>query len=133
MPRFLKPLILALVAAALVGAAAAGPAEARLQTKCSADLIHDWYVDGRIDKTYQVHCYREALRDIPEDQVVYGTLREDLTRALQAVIRSHDGDVTGSTPVVTEVSSAASPRRSGPTRPTRSRCRCSFSAGSRWP
>jgi hypothetical protein len=99
MPRFVKPLILALVAAALVGAAAAGPAEARLQTKCSADLIHDWYVDGRIDKTYQVHCYREALRDIPEDQVVYGTLREDLTRALQAVIRSHDGDVTGSTPV----------------------------------
>jgi hypothetical protein len=99
MPRFLKPLILALVAAALLGAVAAGPAEARLQTKCSADLIHDWYVDGRIDKTYQVHCYREALRDIPEDQVVYGTLREDLTRALQAVIRAHDGDVTGSTPV----------------------------------
>src|ERR687897_2882854 len=99
MPRFLKPLILALVAVALIGATAAGPAEARLQTKCSADLIHDWYVDGRIDKTYQVHCYREALRDIPEDQVVYGTLREDLTRALQAVIRAHDGDVTGSTPV----------------------------------
>lgn len=93
MSKFLKPVILALVSAALVGAAAAGPAEARLESKCSAALIHDWYVDGRIDKTYQVHCYREALRDIPEDQVVYGTLRDDLTRALQLVIRSHDGDV----------------------------------------
>jgi hypothetical protein len=93
MPTFLKPFILALVVAALVGAATASPADARLESKCSAALIHDWYVDGRIDKTYQVHCYREALRDIPEDQVVYGTLRDDLTRALQAVIRAHDGDV----------------------------------------
>jgi hypothetical protein len=99
MPRFLKPFILALVLAALVGAVASGQAEARLESKCSAALIHDWYVDGRIDRTYQVHCYREALRDIPEDQVVYGTLRDDLTRALQAVIRAHDGDVTPDTPV----------------------------------
>ena len=99
MSKFLKPVILALLSAALVGAAAAGPAEARLESKCSAALIHDWYVDGRIDKTYQVHCYREALRDIPEDQVVYGTLRDDLTRALQLVIRSHDGDVGPNTPV----------------------------------
>jgi hypothetical protein len=93
MPRFLKPFSLVLIVAALAGAAAPGQAEARLESKCSAALIHDWYVDGRIDKTYQVHCYREALRDIPEDQVVYGTLRDDLTRALQAVIRAHDSDV----------------------------------------
>lgn len=99
MPRFLKPVILVLVLAALVGAVAPGQAEARLESKCSAALIHDWYVDGRIDRTYQVHCYREALRDIPEDQVVYGTLRDDLTRALQAVIRAHDGDVGPNTPV----------------------------------
>jgi hypothetical protein len=99
MPRFLKPFILILFVAALVGAAAPGNAEARLESKCSAALIHDWYVDGRIDRTYQVHCYREALRDIPEDQVVYGTLRDDLTRALQAVIRAHDGDVGPNTPV----------------------------------
>ena len=66
-------------------------------SKCSAALIHDWYVDGRVDKTYPVHCYREALKQIPEDQIIYGTLREDLNRALQATIRQHGGHVDGST------------------------------------
>ena len=44
-----------------------------------------------------MHCYREALKDIPEDQLVYGTLRDDLTRALENVIRDHNGHVTRST------------------------------------
>lgn len=96
MPRLLKPLILLVVAAVSAGAFGVGTAQA---SKCSSALIKDWYVDGRIDQTYAVHCYREALKDIPEDQIVYGTLRDDLTRALQAVIRKHDGNVTGSTPV----------------------------------
>src|SRR6266545_6893789 len=96
MPRFLKPLILLVVAAVSAGAFGVGTAQA---SKCSSALIKDWYVDGRIDQTYPVHCYREALRDIPEDQIVYGTLREDLTRALQSVIRKHNGDVGPNTPV----------------------------------
>jgi hypothetical protein len=99
MPAFFKPLIVAMAIAALAGLAHVGKAEARLETKCSAALIHDWYVDGRIDGTYPVHCYREALKDIPEDQIVYGTLRDDLTRALQSVIRKHDGNVGPMTPV----------------------------------
>jgi len=99
MPTFLKPLILVLAVAALAGLARVDTAEARLESKCSAALIHDWYVDGRIDRTYPVHCYREALRDIPEDQIVYGTLRDDLTRALQSVIRNHNGPVDPDTPV----------------------------------
>jgi hypothetical protein len=96
MPRFLKPLILVVVAAASAGAFGVGTAHA---SKCSSALIKDWYVDGRIDQTYAVHCYREALKDIPEDQIVYGTLRDDLTRALQAVIRNHNGPVGPNTPV----------------------------------
>jgi hypothetical protein len=99
MPRVLKPLILVLAVAAFAGLARVDKAEARLESKCSQALIHDWYVDGRVDKTYPVHCYREALRDIPEDQIVYGTLRDDLTRALQAVIRNNNGDVGPNTPV----------------------------------
>jgi hypothetical protein len=93
MPSFLKPLILLVAVAALAGLARVDNAQARIESKCSRALIHDWYVDGRIDQTYAVHCYREALRDIPEDQIVYGTLRDDLTRALQSVIRNHDGPV----------------------------------------
>jgi hypothetical protein len=98
MPRSLKPLIL--VAAALAVGAALGtaqPAQARSMSTCSSALIHDWYVDGRVDKTYPVHCYREALKEIPEDQAIYGTLRQDLTRALQSTIRQHGGHVTGDT------------------------------------
>jgi hypothetical protein len=90
MPKFLKPVILVVVAAAAAATFGAATAQA---SKCSAALIHDWYVDGRVDQTYPVHCYREALRDIPEDQIVYGTLREDLTRALQSVIRKHNGKI----------------------------------------
>src|SRR2546429_7774102 len=81
MPKFSKPLIL--VFAALAVAAALGtaqPAQARSMSSSSAALIPDWYVDGRVDKTYPVHCYREALKNIPEDQAIYGTLRQDLTR-----------------------------------------------------
>ncbi len=101
MPKFSMPLIL-LVAALAVGAAlgTAQPAQARSMSSCSAALIHDWYVDGRVDKTYPVHCYREALKNIPEDQVIYGSLRQDLTRALQSAIRQHGGHVTGDTLVL---------------------------------
>src|SRR5437016_6685711 len=98
MPKFLKPFILVIATVALAGGVlGVGKAEARSTSECSKALIHDWYVDGRVDKTYPVHCYREALRDIPEDQLIYGTLRDDLTRALQSVIRDHNGHVTRST------------------------------------
>jgi hypothetical protein len=103
MPKFSKPLILlALALAVAIGAAlgVAQPAQARSMSSCSKALIHDWYVDGRVDKTYPVHCYREALKNIPPDQLIYGTLRDDLNRALQSAIRQHGGHVTGDTLVV---------------------------------
>jgi hypothetical protein len=96
MPKFLRPLILALVAALIAVAYGVSTAQA---SACSSALIRDWYVDGRIDNTYPVHCYREALKDVPEDQVVYGTLRDDLNRALQQVIGDHNGNVGPNTPV----------------------------------
>jgi hypothetical protein len=100
MPKFLKPLILLIATMALAGGVlGVGKAEARSSSVCSKALIHDWYVDGRVDKTYPVHCYREALKDIPEDQLIYGTLRDDLNRALQSVIRKHNGKVSANTPV----------------------------------
>jgi hypothetical protein len=99
MPKFLKPLILVLTAAAAAATFGVSTAHA---SACSSALIRDWYVDGRIDNTYQVHCYREALKDIPEDQLIYGTLRDDLTRALEGVIASHHGSVPPTTPVPPE-------------------------------
>jgi hypothetical protein len=116
MPKFSKPLIL-VVAALAVGAAlgTAQPAQARSMSTCSKALVHDWYVDGRIDNTYPVHCYREALSQIPEDQAIYGTLRQDLTRALQSTIRQHSGHVTGDTLVVPLGGGGDGPNGTGPT------------------
>jgi len=94
MPKFLKPLILILTAAAAAATFGVSTAHA---SACSSALIRDWYNDGRIDGTYQVHCYREALKDIPEDQLVYGTLRDDLNRALQRTLAEHHGHITGAT------------------------------------
>jgi hypothetical protein len=96
MPKFLKPLILVVVAAAAAATFGVSTAHA---SACSSALIRDWYNDGRIDGTYPVHCYREALKDIPEDQLVYGTLRDDLNRALASVIAEHHGNITPNTPV----------------------------------
>jgi hypothetical protein len=92
----LKPLILFVVLAAMAGSVGIGTAQASV---CSNALIHDWYVDGRVDQTYAVHCYREALKNIPEDQIVYGSLRDDLTRALLAVTRDNGGNVPPDTMV----------------------------------
>jgi len=94
MPKFLKPLILVVGAAAAAATFGVSTAHA---SACSSALIRDWYNDGRIDGTYPVHCYREALKDIPEDQLVYGTLRDDLTRALFLVNQRHHGNITPNT------------------------------------
>jgi hypothetical protein len=106
MPRFSKPLILLALAAA-IGASVGGtqPAQAKSLSRCSSALINDWLFDGRVDKTYPVHCYREALKDVTEDQIVYGTLRQDLNRALQSAIRQNGGHVTDDTLVVPVASS----------------------------
>src|SRR6476469_359219 len=101
MPRVAKPLILLVLVAAVVAAlGVAQPAQARSMSSCSKALINDWLLDGRVDRTYPVHCYREALKKVPEDQVIYGTLRQDLTRALQSTIRQHGGHVSGDTMVL---------------------------------
>jgi hypothetical protein len=89
MPKFLKPFIILVAAAAAAATFGVGTAQA---SKCSAALIHDW-LDGRIDQTYPVHCYQEAIKSIPEDQLIYGSLRDDLKRALQSAIRNNNGPI----------------------------------------
>ena len=45
-------------------------------------LLNDWY-DGRIDQTYPVHCYRDALKHLPADVQTYSSAHDDILRALQ--------------------------------------------------
>jgi hypothetical protein len=110
MPRILKPLILIVAIAAVAGSVGVGTARA---STCSQALIHDWYVDGRVDQTYAVHCYREALKNIPEDQVVYGSLRDDLTRALLAVTRDKGGPPSPDTLVPPDPNAKGGPNGDG--------------------
>jgi hypothetical protein len=69
------------VAGILAALVIAAPASA--STGCAARLVADWR-DGRIDGTYAIPCYRQALARLPEDVLVYSSAKDDITRALQA-------------------------------------------------
>ena len=75
-------LSLAIVAAALVGALAR-PIAADAAGPCWKTLLTDWY-DGRIDNTYPLHCYDDALHHLPPDVQTYSSARDDIMRALQS-------------------------------------------------
>jgi hypothetical protein len=77
-------LLAALVSAAFAGSAVrAAPAQAA--TPCWKLLLNDWY-DGRIDQTYPVHCYKDALKHLPSDVQTYSSAHDDILRAQQSAI-----------------------------------------------
>jgi hypothetical protein len=72
--------LLVATAVGLLALAATGTAGAA--QSCGSRLVDDWR-DGRIDNTYPVACYRQALKELPEDVRVYSSAQADITRALQ--------------------------------------------------
>jgi len=87
--RLVQPLLKAAVVAAIAAFAVAGAGlrapTAQAATPCWKALLNDWY-DGRIDQTYPVHCYREALKHLPSDVQTYSSAHDDILRALQSAI-----------------------------------------------
>ena len=83
-PRKLVPALTALVALLAV-LAAASPAGAA--PSCGRQVIDDWYEDGRVDGTYALHCYDDAIEALPRDVRDYSSAKEDIERALQARLR----------------------------------------------
>jgi hypothetical protein len=75
----------ALIVLALLSATARGAAAARTATStpCWKTLLNDWY-DGRIEGTYAIHCYKDALKHLPKDVNTYSSARDDIERALQS-------------------------------------------------
>lgn len=68
---------------------------------CWKTLLTDWY-DGRIDNTYPLYCYTDALKRLRPDILIYSSAHDDIERALQSAIeRQHrlGRAVTPSTPV----------------------------------
>jgi len=101
----MTPLRIALstaVAALALLVLGAGPASAR--PPCWKAVVNDWYKHGQVEGTYPVHCYTEALRNLPTDSKIYSTAPDDIRRAMLLAIRVErngggpTGTATGGTP-----------------------------------
>jgi hypothetical protein len=95
--RSLKSLVAtaaACFAVVLVGAgtAAAAPRAANAKTArpCWKQVINDWLPDARVDGTYPVRCYQQALRHLPPDLQAYSSAEQDFKRAL-LLAAAHNG------------------------------------------
>ena len=75
------------VALVVAGALTLGVGSATAATTCAKQVISDWYKDGRVDGTYSLHCYEEAIDALPEDVVQYSSAKDDIERALQDALR----------------------------------------------
>jgi hypothetical protein len=95
--------LFAVAAAAVTAFSSVGSVQA---SSCGMQLLLDWR-DGRIDRTYEVECYREALATMPEDVLVYSTAEDDLTRELQAQLRTERAAKAGAAVVAELVAAAA--------------------------
>ncbi len=80
------PKRLLLLTALLAGVVALIPATASAAT-CWKELVNDYWADNRVDRTYPISCYREAMEALPRDVVEYSDAQDDLRRALLAAIR----------------------------------------------
>jgi hypothetical protein len=78
-----KPLLCAAVVAAALLGGLARPVAASAAPRCWQTLLTDWY-DGRIDNTYPLHCYTDALKHLPPDVQTYSSAHDDILRALQS-------------------------------------------------
>lgn len=70
----------------LAGLVALMPATASAAT-CWKELVNDYWADNRVDRTYPISCYREAMEKLPDDVQEYSDAQDDLRRALLAAIR----------------------------------------------
>ena len=96
-PRNIATLFLLAAVALILGlGAGVAPASAKGKPPCWKTLINDWY-DGRIDGTYPIHCYREALQHLPSDVDTYSSAREDIKQALQKRITQGESGGTTTT------------------------------------
>src|SRR4051812_23365111 len=112
-----RPLLLLFPLAALTATLSFGAAPAAAKGPCWRALFVDW-ADGRIDKTYPVHCYREAIKHLQQDTLTYGDAAAQINRALMAAMTKMRKDdenavVTPTTPVPPGPGSSSGPNSPG--------------------
>ena len=81
-----RAFLIALAAGLLL---AALPATASAKTPCWKQVLNDWS-NGRPIGAYPLHCYRDAIRNLPEDTRDYSSAADDIQAALQAQIANRD-------------------------------------------
>ncbi len=98
--------------AALLAATAPAASAAK---SCGRQVIDDWYDNGRVDGTYPLHCYDDAIEILPRDVRDYSSAKEDIQRALQNKLRHQpappartDPSPNGTEPVDTTSTSTTS-------------------------
>jgi cobalamin biosynthesis Mg chelatase CobN len=101
LPYARRTLVLSALAAMAVLAFGAGPA---LSANCGRQIIDDWFKDGRVDKVYALHCYDDALEQLPNDVRTYSDAPQAIKRALQQALAKGapvDTSPTDTTPAET--------------------------------
>jgi hypothetical protein len=105
-------LVFAALATVLVVAAPAAAAKS-----CGRAVIDDWYDDGRVDGTYALHCYDDAIDSLPRDVRDYSSAKEDIQRALQARLRGEDAPPARTDPTPGSPDDPDAPVSNGPDEP----------------
>lgn len=113
--RRLSVLALALLASLCVLAVFAQSAAA---SQCGTRVLKDWSDNSRIDGTYQLHCYQDAIDALPQDLRDYSDAPDVIGRAFRAAGGRHlalvqdpqkqGGDGEVAPPDVTNASSPSS-------------------------
>ncbi|MGB2953158.1 MAG: hypothetical protein WBB74_07170 [Gaiellaceae bacterium] len=107
MPSPRRPSLIAVAVILAAALLALGAGRATAATPCWKQVINDWEDNGRIDGTYPLHCYRDALARLHEDVRDYTSLPDDIRAAMQAALASRKTGGTASTSSSGKQSSAA--------------------------
>jgi hypothetical protein len=97
-----------------VGIASAAPAATSVATSdCWLQVVNDWVDNNRVDRTYAIPCYTQAIQHLNSypDVQTYSSAADDIHRALLAAIRQDRGSGSGG-------DSGSSPGGGGSTGPT---------------
>jgi hypothetical protein len=82
----IRPAVISFVLAFAAGVLLlALPGTAAAKTPCWKQVLNDWS-NGRTIGVYPLHCYRDAIRNLPEDLRDYSSAADDIQAALQAQI-----------------------------------------------
>ncbi len=104
-----RTLRLGLLLMAFVILTAVVSSDAMAKTKSCADqVIGDWFDDGQVDKIYPLECYRQAIKNLPPDLLIYGNAEEEIGRAL-AFAKQGKSDPGGKGPTPPTTSTGKTP------------------------